>query len=124
MQKENLSTLINEIKENIVSGMKKYNIPGMSVGIISKEGIIWAEGFGFVGRNKTREVDSDTLFWIGSLAKAYTATAFLLAVQDGLVDLDDPLIKYYPEFNWNTRFGEKEREKITLQHLLTHRSGL
>ncbi|MHA1446119.1 MAG: serine hydrolase domain-containing protein [Candidatus Heimdallarchaeaceae archaeon] len=124
MQKENLSTLINEIKDDITAGMKKYNIPGMSVALISKDGIVWAEGFGFIDRNKTREVDSNTLFWIGSLAKAYTATAFLLAVQDGLVSLDDPLIEYYPEFNWNTKFGDKEREKITLRHLLTHRSGL
>ncbi|MHA1219671.1 MAG: serine hydrolase domain-containing protein, partial [Candidatus Heimdallarchaeaceae archaeon] len=124
MQKENLSSLINEIKDDITAGMKKYNIPGMSVALISKDGIVWAEGFGFIDRNKTREVDSNTLFWIGSLAKAYTATAFLLAVQDGLVSLDDPLIEYYPEFNWNTRFGDKEREKITLRHLLTHRSGL
>ena len=124
MQKENLSTLINEIKDNIASNMKEYNIPGMSVALVSKDGIVWTEGFGFIDRNKTREVDSDTLFWIGSLAKAYTATAFLLAVQDGLVNIDDPLVKYYPEFNWNTRFGDKEREKITLRHLLTHRSGL
>ncbi|MFX0095204.1 MAG: serine hydrolase domain-containing protein [Candidatus Hodarchaeota archaeon] len=124
IDKEKLRGLISEIKDHITEGMTKFNIPGVSIGIIDKKGIIWAEGFGYTDKTKSREVNPNTLFFIGSLSKAYTATAFLLAVQEGLVKLDDPLIKYYPEFTWNSKFGEGEKEKITFRHLLTHRAGL
>jgi len=124
MKNKRLHVLVNEIKKDIISGMEQHNIPGMSIALVSNEGILWAEGFGYLDKDKTGKVDCDTLFWTGSLAKAYTSTAFFLAVQDGLLSLDDPLIKYYPEFNWKTRFGDKEREKITFRHLLAHRSGL
>ena len=70
MKKENISTLINDIKNDIRTGMEQHNIPGMSIALVSKEGIIWSEGFGFIDKRETRKVNSDTLFRIGSLSKA------------------------------------------------------
>jgi CubicO group peptidase (beta-lactamase class C family) len=61
---------------------------------------------------------------IGSLSKAYTATAFLRAVQAGLVRLDDRVIDHYPEFDWKKRYGGDQREKVTFRRLLTHWAGL
>ncbi|MBN1328590.1 MAG: beta-lactamase family protein [Candidatus Heimdallarchaeota archaeon] len=124
MTNEKLAQLIAEIKNDIIHGMDEFNFPGFSIAIVSKEGILWSEGFGYTDELKTTKVTPDTLFLIGSLSKAYNVMGFLRAMQKGKIHLDDPLRKYYPEFNWHSRFGSDEVDKITFRHLLTHYAGL
>ncbi len=120
---ENIQELKKEITEDIEEGLEKYKIPGISIAIVDKEGILWSEGFGYTDNSKKTKVTADTLFMIGSLSKAYTVTAFLRAMQKGKIDLDDPLRKHYSEFTLNTRFGEDELDKITFRQMLTHWAG-
>ena len=61
----------------------------------------------------------ETLFDLASLTKPLaTTTSILWLVHDGAVDLDSPVAKYLPEF------AEREKERVTVRHLLTHSSGL
>ncbi|MFX1537059.1 MAG: serine hydrolase domain-containing protein, partial [Promethearchaeota archaeon] len=56
------------------------------------------------------------------MSKSFTATAFLILASKGLVGLDDPIRKYYPEFTVNTKFHTRdaEIEKITFRRMLSH----
>jgi len=118
-----ISPLIDDLETKIPEWREKHKIDGYTVAITGTSGKLWSQGYGIADHEET-PVTSNTLFMIGSISKAYTATAFLRAVQAGLVELDDRLIDYYPEFNWKTRFGGEQREKITFRHLLTHWAGL
>jgi len=61
----------------------------------------------------------DTIFDLASLTKPLATTgALLLLASEGLVDLDDPVAKHLPAF------AEREKEGVTVRHLLTHSSGL
>ena len=61
----------------------------------------------------------ETLFDLASLTKPVaTTTALLWLVHEGAVDLDAPVSKYLPEFS------EREKDAVTVRHLLTHSSGL
>jgi len=61
----------------------------------------------------------ETIFDLASLTKPIaTTTAILLLVHEGAVDLDAPVSKYLPTFS------EREKDGVTLRHLLTHSSGL
>jgi CubicO group peptidase (beta-lactamase class C family) len=61
----------------------------------------------------------ETVFDLASLTKVLaTTTAVLLLVEEGRLVLDDPVAKVLPHF------GEREKEGVTLRHLLTHSSGL
>jgi CubicO group peptidase (beta-lactamase class C family) len=61
----------------------------------------------------------ETLFDLASLTKPMaTATACLLLVADGAISLDDPVARHLPTF------AERDKEAVTLRHLLTHSSGL
>ncbi|MBU7009566.1 MAG: serine hydrolase [Theionarchaea archaeon] len=113
-----------ELKKEIENAMRNQKILGFAISLIDKTGILWSEGFGCTDHHKTHKVDTDTLFSIQSTGKTLTATAFLRAVQKGLVNLDDTLITYYPDFTVNHRFDSDEVSKITFRHLLSHRSGL
>lgn len=118
-----ISPLIEELETKIQELREQHKINGYTVSIVGTSGKLWSQGYGYADYKET-PVTSSTLFMIGSLSKAYTSTAFLRAVQAGLVELDDRLIDYYPEFNWKTRYGSDQREKVTFRHLLTHWAGL
>jgi len=61
----------------------------------------------------------DTVFDLASLTKPMaTATAVMLLVRDGALGLDDPVSKYLPSFS------ERDKDAVTLRHLLTHSAGL
>jgi hypothetical protein len=61
----------------------------------------------------------ETVFDLASLTKPMaTATACLLLVADGAISLDDPVVRHLPTF------AERDKEGVTIRHLLTHSSGL
>jgi CubicO group peptidase (beta-lactamase class C family) len=63
------------------------------------------------------------LFSVQSVSKNFTAAAVLLAVLEGLLDLDRPISEYLPSFTVNSRFEEHPEKKMTLRLLLSHRAG-
>ena len=66
-----------------------------------------------------REVNGDTLFFIGSVSKTFTALLLQDSVERGEMKLDDPVAKYLPQsVNMPSRGGKQ----ITLLHLATHRA--
>jgi beta-lactamase class C len=62
--------------------------------------------------------DPDSMFLLGSITKPFTALAVMILADRGELKLSDPVRKYLPEFS------EGDRAKVTIEHLLTHTSGL
>jgi CubicO group peptidase (beta-lactamase class C family) len=93
-------------------GTKGFN-GGM---IVAKDGNIVFEKYQGTVRIPGKDyVDENTPMQIASTSKTFTAMAVLKLWQDGKLDLDDPLIKYFPGFNYSG---------VTIRTLLNHRSGL
>lgn len=90
---------------------------------MTDEKVLWTEGFGCTDRTCLTQVTQDTPFSIQSMSKSFTATAVLLAVQDGLLDLDAPISTYLPNFSINSIFDERPQDIITLRMLLSHTAG-
>jgi len=109
-------------RESIPETMRAQKIPGIAVAVVDREGILWTAGFGRTGQG-SQPATPDTLFSIQSMSKTFTATAVMIAVRDGLVDLDTPIAEYLPDFTVNSRFEERPQGKMTLRHLLTHTAG-
>ncbi|QIB65086.1 serine hydrolase [Kineobactrum salinum] len=109
------------IDQVIARAMDTFQVPGMAVSIVYQGELYYADGHGILEIDHEGKVDSDTLFQIGSVAKAFTAATLALLVDDGALDWDAPVIDYLPEFRmydpWVTR-------EFTIRDLLTHRSGL
>jgi CubicO group peptidase (beta-lactamase class C family) len=107
----------------ISKAIRVKRVPGFSIAVVNKEGALWSQGFGFTDPHKTRPVNSQTIFSIQSISKTFTATAVLHAVQLGLLDLNEPVTTYLPDFGVNSRFEENPCAKMTLTLLLNHRAG-
>jgi len=73
---------------------------------VSRDQILWTEGFGYRDKLRTARVDTNTMCGVLSIAKPITVTGLMMAVQEGLSDLDVPIKQYLPEFTVHTRFPE------------------
>jgi len=105
--------------------MKEHKIPGLSIAVVDREDILWTAGFGSCDSDSWHKqpVTRDTLFSIQSMSKTFTSLGVMMAVRDGLVDLDTPITRYLPDFTVNSRFEENPQDRMTLRHLLTHSAG-
>ncbi len=84
--------------------------------IVAKDAeIIYHKAFGFADKRNNVPLTDTTSFQLASVSKVITATAVMLLIEKGLIKLDDTFASYFPEFPY---------DKITVKHLLSHRSGL
>lgn len=106
-----------------ISLWKDINSGGSSSGAIAiMDGgrIVYSEGFGMANRENSTPVNSNTIYNIGSISKTFCAVAVMKLVDDGKIKLDDPVVKYLPEF----RMADPRYQNITVRMLLNHQSGL
>jgi D-alanyl-D-alanine carboxypeptidase len=96
--------------------------PGLAVGIVHDQDLVWTRGFGQADRERGIPASPDTLFRIASITKTFTATAIVQLRDQGKLQLDDPLAKHLPSFAVRPR--EPGGHPITIRHLLMHVSGL
>ncbi len=101
----------------IKAEMQRQNIPGLSLAVIKDGRIIKAEGYGLANIKLKIPARPETVYRIASVSKQFIATGIMLLVQEGQLNLDDPIGKYL-EGTPATWKG------ITIQHLLTHTSGI
>jgi CubicO group peptidase (beta-lactamase class C family) len=96
-------SLINPIAAKVLAD----GAPAVSIAVGRGDSILFAAGYGSAGAN--------TIYQIGSVSKQFAAAAIMRLVERSAVALDDPIEKYVPEM---------AGKNITLQHLLSHTSGL
>ncbi|WP_294960411.1 serine hydrolase domain-containing protein [Sulfurimonas sp.] len=113
---QNIDTqTFNKIDTYIKKVQKKANIPAVSIGIIKDDSLVYKKSY-----SKDEKVSADSLFYIGSLTKSFTALAIMQLVEDGKINLDDPLKKYLP---WFEIQNMQSVDKITIRTLLNQTSG-
>ncbi len=115
--KLNLQKLDDYIREC----MPEWRVPGMAIAIVKDDSVVFASGYGVKELGKPGKVDEYTLFSIASLTKGFTSTALAMLDDDGLLDWDDPVRKYLPDFSL---YDDYVSEEIRIRDLLSHRSGL
>jgi uncharacterized protein YbbC (DUF1343 family)/CubicO group peptidase (beta-lactamase class C family) len=115
MSAERLAFIDAAVNESVARG----ETPGAVVLVARKGGVVWRKAYGSRAVAPAREaMTADTIFDAASLTKVVaTATSAMILVERGRLRLSDPVSKHIPELK-----GEG-REKITVEHLLTHRSG-
>lgn len=76
---------------------------------------IWG---GYFDEEKTKPWDKDTITNVWSSTKTVATLACLIAHDRGLLSVDDPVMKYWPEF------GQNGKEKVLVRHLMSHNAGV
>ncbi|MCP5100279.1 MAG: beta-lactamase family protein, partial [Chloroflexi bacterium] len=112
--------LVPQLQEQIPALMEKVNVPGLSLAIIRDANLFWAGGFGITNKENPNPVTTDTIFEGCSLSKPAFAYAALKLADQGIIDLDTPLIKYT---NKPYIPDEPRLAQITMRHVLNHTPG-
>jgi len=93
---------------------KRYDFHGSI--LVAKNGkLIFSKEYGYADFKKKTKVDKYSSFQLASVSKQFTATAIMILYERGLLDLDDLVTTYYPNFPY---------EEVTIKHLLNHTAGL
>ncbi len=105
----------------ISAAISEWKIPGVAVGIVKNDSVVFAKGFGVRTLGKPKLVDENTLFAIASDTKAFTGVVVAMLVDDGRLKWDAPLSSYLPAL----RFGDEHlNRELTVRDALSHRTGL
>ncbi len=101
-------------------------IPGAVIGIVRHGNIVYEKAFGYKSLVPAKEaLTTETLFDLASLSKCFgTTVSVMQLVERGQLRLMDPVSRYIPGFRPWVDPETGERVEITVQHLLTHSSGL
>ena len=107
----------NQLFDQLIAEKFKSDEPGGTVLVARKGNVIYKHAFGMASLELDVKMKPDMVFQIGSMTKQFTAVCILQLMEQGKLKLNDPLSRYLdglaPE--WAT---------VTLEHLLTHTSGI
>ena len=112
---------IKQIEKMITTEMIKEGTPGLSMGIVKADKLIYTASFGSSDLSKRTPVSQDTLFVLASVTKSFIGMAILKLFEMNKLSLEDPIAKYLPLDDFEHSDLAKS---ITIHHLLTHSSGI
>ncbi|HEX3133133.1 MAG TPA: serine hydrolase domain-containing protein [Planctomycetota bacterium] len=123
----------NDLVKDLAPFVEKHAVAGAVCAVATKAGLKDVEAIGWADIAAKKAMTTDALFWIASMSKPMTATAFMMLMDEGKVILDDPVEKYLPEFRGQMVLAEQDDDHrllkkpmhpITVRNILSHTSGL
>jgi CubicO group peptidase (beta-lactamase class C family) len=103
------------------SARAQWDAPGVAVAIVRGSDLRSIFVSGERDREATLPVTENTLFAIGSCAKAFTSATLATLIAEGKASWDDPVVKHLPEFAMH---DPDITRLVTLRDLVSHRTGL
>ncbi len=103
--------------DKMLSEQYKTNEPGATALVARNGQIVYKKAFGIANLEYNIPMQIDNVFRIGSISKQFTAVAILQLMEQGKLNLQDSINKFIPDY-------PTHGHKITIEHLLTHTSGI
>jgi len=113
--------------------VESHSLAGAVTLVASKDDVLSVDKVGWADVSAKKPMAADSVFWIASMSKPITGTALMLLVDEGKVNVDDPVEKYLPEFRGqmvvayrddSTVLLKRPKHPITVKNVLSHTSGL
>lgn len=115
-----LSVRLSWLPARLRELLAHYDIPGGAVAVI-QDGELTEAAAGLANIRAGVTATSDTLFLIGSITKVYTTTLVMQLVEQGQLDLDQPVATYVPDLQLGT---PETSAQVTVRQLLAHTNGI
>src|SRR5438034_11299859 len=101
--------------------LKDWNAPGIGVGVVVGDKLVFAKGYGYRDYEKKKPVTAQTMFTIASNTKLFTAVAAGMLVEEGKLTWDRPIKESVPTIEF---YNSTLNNSITLRDMLSHRTGI
>ena len=95
-------------------------IPGLTAAVVRDGEVVYRGAFGVRQIGKDEQLTPEHLFHFASVSKPFVATAIMQLVEQGRLELDDPVIQHLPYF----RLADERFRDITIRQMLNHTSGM
>src|SRR5258708_5220022 len=112
---------IEELKSAVAAILKKYDIPGIGIALVTKDKVVFTGGVGKADVAANRDVTADTMFRVGSITKSFVALRALQLVEQHKLDLDEKVAEAAPEIPVLNLW--EATNPVTLAGLLEHTAG-
>lgn len=96
-------------------------IPGIAMSVVKDGKTIFEKGFGYAQLEGKQKMKDNTSFYIASCTKAFTGLLAAILDEEGIIPMEATLASYFPKIKFDPQL---EADKITIQSLLNHTSGL
>ena len=108
-----------------------HTVAGAVVVVVDKDRVLDLETIGYSNLPAGKPIQANDLFYIASMTKCFTAAALMMMVDEGKVNLDDPVEKYLPEFKGqmveeteNKGQPHLPKHPITIKEVMSHAAGI
>ena len=120
-QRSSIESRLDGFDAHMARLLETWNVPGLGVGIVVKQKLVFARGYGYRDHGKKLPYTPTTTQPIASNTKLFTAIAAGLLVEDGKLDWDEPIRTYVPSI----KFSSDELDRtVTMRDMLSHRTGI
>ena len=113
---------IGAVRDRMRKFIDAKEVAGAVTLVATPDGIVHIDASGHA-KFPDQAMGTDAIFWIASMSKPILGTMMLMLQDDGLLNIDDPVEKYIPEFK-NLKTKDGQPANLTIKHLLTHTSGM
>ena len=103
--------------------MRTYDLPGISVGIVHDDELVYIKGFGYSDLTEKSPATAETVYSVASISKLFTSIGIMQLVEREMISLDDPVVNFIPELR-QLSSDAKDIESISIRSILRHTSGL
>lgn len=110
--------ILAQVDDYLADYRQRHGMPGVAVAVTLGPGVVHVTAQGHQSDGTPLRADSP--MWIGSVSKTFTAFSVLQLVQEGRVELDQPVTHYVEDFT----LADPRAARITVRDVLTHRSGI
>jgi beta-lactamase class C len=117
----NLQACIDQMDRYLSGQLPNEPTPGAAFAIVKDSFVVYQKGFGLRKANTLDSINQESVFRLASLSKGFAGVLTGLLVQDSLLNWDDKVVDYVPDFELKSR---KHTSALTLRHLLSHTTGL
>ncbi len=113
-------SLEQQIDSIITHYQEVYEIPGLSVGVVQADAVLFNRAYGVKNIHTNDPVSTGSIFHAASVSKLFTAQAIMLLSRDGKLHLEDRVVDLLPELT----YADEAFEQVTVKQLLNHTAGL
>lgn len=130
---KSVDAIVADLETGIPALMSQAGIPGLQIALVRDGRVAWEGSFGVKNAGTGAPVTNETLFEAASLTKPFFAYVVMKLADEGLIDLDRPVHRYFTRAELEAHLGHAldapgfKRdwfERITARHILSHSGGL
>lgn len=120
-QEPDVSSKLQGFDSYMEQMLKDWNTPGIGVGIVVKDKLVFAKGYGYRDYEQKLPFTPTTLFQIASNSKLFTAVSAGMLVEEGKLSWDKPVRDEVPTIQF---YNDQLNSNVTLRDMLSHRTGV